>query len=413
MPNHYKKTLAACCLGYVTQSIVVNLAPLFFVIFRNYYDFSYSYIATIVFATFAIQIAVDALSVKFMGVLGYRRCAVLSQVFSAAGLLLLGVLPVVMDNRHVAVLTAVVFYSIGGSLIEVVISPITDSLPTRSADASMSFLHSFYSWGQVFVILVTTLLLVLIGERAWFAIPMIWTLLPLVNTFLFLKVPIIEPEPQSAARATGRLFGRRIFFLTMVLMISAGAAEQIMAQWASLFCERGLGVPKVIGDLLGPCLFAAFMGIGRTWYGVRGEKIDLKRALAVCSSLAIVCYIVTVFSESPMLSLAGCALCGLGVSLLWPGMISLTSATFPDGGPAMFAFLALGGDIGCALGPYLTGIVSDRISLSSLGRSLSNRFSMSIDEVSLKVGILAGVVFPVVMLAGTLALGRAKRNKST
>lgn len=411
MPKQYRKTLAACCLGYVTQSIVVNLAPLFFIVFRNSYGFSYSYIATLVLVTFTVQIAVDALSVRFMGRLGYRRCAILSQAVSAAGLALLGILPHVIPARA-AVLIAVVFYSVGGSLIEVVTSPITDLLPARSSKASMSFLHSFYSWGQVFVILATTLLLLALGEDAWYVIPLIWTVLPLVNTFFFMRVPVIEPEPQSAIKATGRLFGRRFFILTMLLMISAGATEQIMAQWASIFCERGLGVTKVVGDLLGPCLFAAFMGIGRSWYGAKGEKIDLRRALIVCSSLAVVCYLVTVFSFSAAVSLAGCALCGLGVSLLWPGMISLSSATFPDGGPAMFAYLALGGDLGCALGPYLAGIVSDRVSASDFGASVASRFAAGIDEVSLKAGILAGIIFPIIMLIGAVTLKKKKPRKS-
>lgn len=409
MPKQYKKTLAACCIGYVTQSVVVNLAPLFFVIFGRSFGFSYSYIATIVLVTFVVQIAVDALSVSFMGRLGYRRCAVLSQVSACLGLVALGTLPQIMD-AHAGVMIAVVIYSVGGALMEVVISPITDSLPSKSSEASMSFLHSFYSWGQVFVIGVTTLLLVLFGENLWYVIPFIWTAVPITAGVMFCRVPIIEPEPQNVFKATGRLFGRRIFILAMILMVCAGASEQIMAQWASLFCERGLGVNKVVGDLLGPCLFAAFMGIGRSWYGAKGEKIDLRRALALCSSFSIVCYLVTVLSGSSVMSLAGCALCGLGVSLLWPGMISLSSSTFPDGGPAMFAYLALGGDLGCSLGPYITGIVSDRVSSSDFGASLSARVGTGIDEVSLKAGILAGIVFPIVMLIGCLALTKNKKK---
>ncbi|MBQ7669371.1 MAG: MFS transporter [Clostridia bacterium] len=412
MPKKYKKTLAACCFGYVTQSIVVNLAPLFFIIFKRDFGFSYSFIASIVLATFVIQIAVDALSVKFMGTLGYRRCAILSQIFSASGLLMLGVLPGITGNAHIAVLVSVVLYSIGGALVEVVISPIVDSLPTESGSASMSFLHSFYSWGQVAVILITTFLLILIGESAWYVIPLIWTALPALCAALFFKVPIIEPEPQNAVKVTGRLFGRKIFILTMILMICAGASEQIMAQWASIFCENGLGVTKVVGDLLGPCLFAAFMGVGRTWYGIKGDKIDLRRAMIFCSSLTIACYLLTVFSGNSVASLAGCALCGLGVSLLWPGMLSLSSATFPDGGPAMFSYLALGGDVGCALGPYIAGIVSDRVSESEFGQSLAASTSSGIDEISLKAGILAGIVFPIIMLTGALLLGKKSNNES-
>ncbi|MBR6917150.1 MAG: MFS transporter [Clostridia bacterium] len=406
MNKEYKKTMAACCSGYVTQSIVVNLAPLFFVIFRNDFRFSYSFIATVIFVTFVIQIAVDAMSVKFMGRLGYRRCAVLSQVFSAAGILMLGLFPMIFANKHAAFLIAVTFYSIGGALMEVVISPIIDAIPSSSGGASMAFLHSFYSWGQVAVILLTTSALALIGHTRWYLIPFVWTALPIFNTFAFLKVPIIEPEAQNVVKTTERLFKRKLFLVSMLLMICAGAAEQIMAQWASLFCERGLGVDKVVGDLVGPCLFAAFMAIGRMWYGIKGDKVDLKRAIVACSSLSVVCYLVTVFSPFSALSLAGCALCGLGVSLLWPGMLSATSQSFPDGGPALFAYLALGGDLGCALGPYIAGVVSDSVSGSAVGSEIVSRFGLGIDEVSLKAGILAGIIFPVVMLIGSLALGR-------
>lgn len=408
MSAKYNKTRAACYLGYVAQSIVVNLAPLFFVIFRRDFGFSYSFIATLVFATFAIQMAVDAASVRFISSLGYKRCAILSQITSAVGIFLLGALPQIMAEKHAAVMIAVLFYSVGGALIEVVISPIIDALPSKSSEASMSFLHSFYSWGQVFVILVTTLLLLVTGERAWYVIPFIWTALPVVNIFLFAASPVIEPEKQDSVAAAKDLFRHGAFILTVFLMISAGAAEQIMAQWASLFCERGLGVDKVVGDLMGPCLFAAFMGIGRTWYGAVGERVNLSRALAGCSSLAIVCYLVTVFSGNSFLSLAGCAFCGLGVSLLWPGMISLTSKNFPAGGPAMFALLALGGDIGCSVGPFLTGQISDAVSKSQYLTDLAGRIGMGLDEFSLKCGILAGIVFPVFMLVGTLLLRKNK-----
>ncbi|MBR3640357.1 MAG: MFS transporter, partial [Clostridia bacterium] len=296
MPEKYKKTVAACCLGYVTQSAVVNLAPLFFVIFRRDLGFSYSFIAALVFMTFAVQITVDALSVRFMSRIGYRRCAILSQIISAVGIALLGILPGLIGNKGAAVMIAVIVYSVGGGLIEVVISPIIDALPKRSKGGGMAFLHSFYSWGQVAVILLTTLSLRLFGESAWYTIAVVWAALPVFNTFMFAKVPIIEPVPQSAGSAVGRLFRSGTFILVLLLMICAGAAEQVMAQWASLFCEKGLGVEKVVGDILGPCLFAAFMGIGRTFYGVRGEKIRLSNALIFCSSLAVVCYLLTVFS---------------------------------------------------------------------------------------------------------------------
>ncbi|MBR0303523.1 MAG: MFS transporter, partial [Clostridia bacterium] len=253
-----------------------------------------------------------------------------------------------------------------------------------------------------------TLLIALIGREHWYFIPLLWTALPVANVFLFLTTPVIEPGPESEG-SNRHAFASPAFVLTMILMISAGASEQIMAQWASIFCERGLGVTKVVGDLLGPCLFAAFMGIGRTLYGIAGDGKKLLSSIRFCSALCIVCYLLTVFSGNAFLSLAGCAFCGLGVSLLWPGMISVTSASYPTGGPAMFALLALGGDIGCSVGPYLTGVVSDTVSNSARLSSLAAERGIGVDELSLKAGILAGIVFPVLMLTGTLLLKKRKK----
>ena len=151
----------------------------------------------------------------------------------------------------------------------------------------------------------------------------------------------------------------------MLLMLCAGASELAMSQWSSLFAERALGVSKVVGDLMGPCLFAVFMGIGRTLYGIWGERIRLSRALALCAVLCILCYLGTALFQNPLLALLSCALCGFSVSLMWPGTFSLTAAAYPKGGTAMFGVLAVLGDIGCSTGPALMGAVSGAISSSA------------------------------------------------
>ena len=176
----------------------------------------------------------------------------------------------------------------------------------------------------------------------------------------------------------------KIFLIALLLMVCSGATEQAMGQWASLFAEKGLGISKALGDLFGPCLFAAMMGIVRTLYGIKGQKINIQKALVVCSFVCIMSFAITALVPIPAISLLGCSLCGLAVSLMWPGMLSLTAAGYPAGGTAMFAMLALGGDLGCSVGPWLTGIVAD--------------------SSSLNIGLLMGMIFPAIMLIGLFIL---------
>lgn len=404
MSSNYKSTLFACYLGYITQAIVVNLAPLFFVIFQIDYGISYSKIGGLVLFTFGVQLCVDILMLKLLPKIGYRASAVFAHVFSVVGLVLLGILPHLIDP-YVGILISVFFYSIGGGLIEVVISPIVDSLPGEAKASSMSLLHSFYSWGQMLVVLLTTLVLKLIGNDLWQIIPFLWALLPLINGIRFLKVPLIPIPAEQKKRSALGFFRSPVFIVAFFLMICSGASEQAMAQWASLFAEQGLGVSKVLGDLLGPCLFAVFMSIGRTFYGIKGEKINLWGALFGCALLSIVCYLVTVFVNIPVVALLGCAVCGLGTSLLWPGMLSYASMKYNySAGPVMFGLLALGGDIGCSVGPWVTGAVSDLYlelnKATELIENLSNR--------AIKTGLLAAIVFPVMMAVFLLIMRKIK-----
>ncbi len=402
MAPNYKPTLHACYLGYITQAIVVNLAPLFFVIFQTDYGVSYSQIGSLVLFTFAVQMGVDILMLKVLPKIGYRAAAVSAHVFSVVGLVLLGFLPRIMAP-YSGILISVFFYSIGGGLIEVVISPIVDSLPGDAKASGMSLLHSFYSWGQMLVVLLSTLLLKLIGGDLWQFIPILWAILPLVNTFKFLTVPLIPIPSEQKTRSPLGFFRSPLFIVAFLLMICSGAAEQAMAQWASLFAEQGLGVSKVLGDLLGPCMFALFMSIGRTFYGIKGEKVNLWGALLGCSVLSIVCYLVTVFVPIPAVALLGCALCGLGTSLLWPGMLAYTSRKYNyTAGPVMFGLLALGGDIGCSSGPWLTGAVSD------LYLSLKEGGADVLAEEAIKAGLLAAIVFPILMVVLLFVMKRMK-----
>lgn len=412
MQPNYKTTLRVCSLAYITQAIVVNLVPLFFVIFRSDYGISYAFLAGVVLYTFVVQILVDLASVRLVSRVGYRTLSVLSQITSAAGLIMLTLLPIVMRSFQAALVISVTFYSIGGGLAEVVISPICDALPTDDSKAgSMSFLHSFYSWGQVLVILVTTAALSLIGDARWQLIPLVWSVVPIVNIVGFLKAPIPEVTAQKAGGIL-EMLKSPVFISAMVLMICSGASEQVMAQWSSMFAERGLGISKVAGDLFGPCLFAAFMGLGRTAYGVIGDRLNITKALLLGSLLTVASYIMAVFSPWAPLSLAGCALSGLGVSILWPGMLSYSARRYPAGGGAMFALLALGGDIGCSVGPWLSGLVSDRVLVADGASFISKCVALDAEQLGLRCGILAGIVFPVIMAAAMAVIVLKKQKQS-
>ena len=399
--TNYRSTKLACYLGYITQAITINLAPLFFVIFGKDFGVSYTELGGLVLLTFVLQIAVDAAMIKLTYKIGYRVSAVAAHVFSSAGLILLGILPQIMDP-FTGILISVGVYAIGGGMTEVVISPIIESLPSDAKASSMSLLHSFYSWGLVAVVSITTVVLKLVGEDMWWVLPIMWAAVPFFNIFFFAKVPLVPISNEAGSTPVRAYFKSPIMYVAILLMICGGASEMAMSQWASLFAESGLGVTKVLGDLLGPCLFAIFMGLGRTVYGMYGAKLHIKPALMLCGIMSTVCYLVTVFCSSPILALMGCALCGLGVSLMWPGVLSMTSAEFGKlSSPALFAFLALAGDVGCSLGPWITGKVSDTYLVLNAAATSSD---------ALRAGLLAACVFPVVMIIGCGAMIFVKKK---
>ena len=402
--QNFKSTVFACYRGYITQGIVNNLSPLFFVLFQNKFGISYSLISALILCNFVTQVITDMLSVKYVDRIGYRKSAVIAHALAFSGLVMQGTLPNVLPAPYVGLVLATIVNGVGGGLIEVIISPIVDSCPGDAKASAMSLLHSFYCWGQVGVVLITTLLLRLIGEDLWFIIPILWSLLPLYNLFRFLKVPLMPTVPEEEKTPLKTLFTSKIFLLALLLMLCAGASELAMSQWSSLFAERALGVTKVIGDLLGPCLFAVFMGIGRTIYGVWGEKIHLTGAMVFCAALCILCYLGTALFENPWLSLLSCALCGFSVSLMWPGTFSLTSAAYPKGGTAMFGILAVLGDVGCSVGPALMGAVSGAVSgNANIAAAFPN---LTADQLGLKSGMLFSAVFPAFILIGVLLLTR-------
>ncbi len=400
MERNYKSTLHACYLGYISQAIVNNLAPLLFIIFQNEYNISFEMIGRLILINFGTQLVVDALTVKFVDKIGYRIAVVTAHFFCSIGLIGLGILPVIMHVPYQGLVVAVVLYAIGGGLIEVLISPIVDSIPGDAKASAMSLLHSFYCWGQFAVVLISTVFIKLAGEGWWSILPIIWAVVPAFNLFKFMRVPLVPAIPEHERVPVKRLLKSRLFLIAMLLMVCAGASELAMSQWSSLFAQKGLKVSKFMGDLLGPCLFAILMGIVRILYGIYGHKINLKKALLTSGVLCLICYTIAVFVQVPIISLLSCALCGLSVALMWPGIFSLTSEKYPGGGTAMFGILAIFGDLGCSVGPWIAGLISDYSQKSVKLIEFGAAYGLNAQQVGLKTGIFAAAVFPLLMIVG-------------
>lgn len=406
----YKHTRYACYAGYITQAIINNLAPLLFIIFQTQYGLNFEMVGRLILINFGTQIIADILAVKFADKFGYRASAVLAHVFCTAGLILLGTLPQVCSSPYIGLVIAVVTYALGGGLLEVLVSPIVDSLPGEKKASDMSLLHSFYCWGQMGVVLISTLILTAFGTDIWMWLPLGWAILPFVNLFFFMKVPFVPPVPEEKLMTVRELCKNRVFLLALVIMMCAGASELTMSQWSSLFAETGLGVSKTLGDLLGPCLFAALMGTGRLLYGLYGHRLNLQNGLLFCGCLCMLCYFTTVFAPHPLLSLIGCAVCGFSVSLMWPGAFSDTAARFPMGGTAMFGMMAVFGDLGASLGPWISGVVSDLSQKTNLLQQMQASTGEELSQLGLKAGLLAAVIFPLILTLSVLYLKKRRKN---
>lgn len=393
MKFDYKKTMYACFVGYIVQAIVNSFVPLLFVTFQETYNIPLTQITLLITVNFVVQLLVDLLSAGFIDKIGYRASVILAHIFAAAGLALLTILPEVLPDPFVGILIAVFVYAIGGGLIEVLISPIIEACPTDNKESAMSLLHSFYCWGCTGVVLISTIFFTIFGISHWKILTLLWTILPLANMLLFTKVPIYSlQEEGEKGMNLGELFREKMFWILMLMMVCSGAAEQSVSQWASTFAEKGLGITKSVGDLVGPMLFSILMGLSRLLYGKYGEKLDLDRFMKFSCVLCIVSYLCISFIPVPMVELLGCGLCGFSVGILWPGTFSKAAAALRRGGTLLFALLALAGDLGCSGGPTLVGFVS-----SGLGDNL-------------RLGIFAGIIFPILLLGSLMLGGRRERE---
>ena len=383
MDQKYQRTVYACFVGYIVQAIVNNFVPLLFLTFHAAFGIPLIQITFLVTLNFGVQLLVDLASVAFVDRIGYRLSLMIAHGCSALGLVLLALLPDVLHDPYVGILISVVLYAIGGGLLEVLVSPVMESCPTPNKEAAMSLLHSFYCWGHVGVVLISTAFFTLFGIAHWRIMACLWSIVPFVNLILFSRVPIAPLIKEGEKGMTlVELLKNKLFWILLLLMICAGACEQAVSQWASTFAEQGLGVSKTLGDLAGPMLFAILMGTSRAIYGKLGDRLPLEKCIFGCALLCLGSYLVISLCPIPAISLIACGICGFSVGIFWPGTFSMASAALPTGGTALFALLALGGDVGCSGGPTYVGAIS-----SALGGDL-------------KKGILLAIVFPILLLIG-------------
>ena len=378
--KNYKKTLIACYFGFVTQAIAANYAPLLFLTFKSAYGIGLETIALIPAIFYVTQLLVDYAATRYVDRIGYRVCVVASQLLAAVGLILMAILPDLLPMPFIGILIAVSLYAIGSGLVEVLVSPIVEACPFENKAGMMSLLHSFYCWGAVAVILGSTFFFSAFGIENWRALTLIWAALPLYNAVNFMTCPIERLVEDGKSLSANELMRKPLFWLLIMLMVCSGAAEASMAQWASAFTESALGVSKAVGDLAGPCLFAVCMGGARVLYGSISQKVNLTSAMLVSGVLCVGCYLTASLASSPLVGLLGCAFCGASVGVMWPGTLSISSQKCPTGGTAMFAFLALAGDLGAAVSPAVVGGVAQWVG------------------GNLKVGLLAASVFPLALI---------------
>lgn len=389
----YEHTIYASYLGYITQAIVNNFAPLLFLTFAKQYDLTLDKITFITTLNFFIQLITDFLAAKYVDRIGYRPCVVAAHIFSCSGLITMAFLPDLLPNSYIGLLISVMLYAIGGGLIEVLISPIVEACPTEKKDAAMSLLHSFYCWGHVAVVLCSTLFFQFIGIKNWKILACLWALIPLVNTFYFMLVPLYPIVNEQERIPIRSMIKQKSFWLLMIIMVCAGASEQGMSQWASAFAESALNVSKTVGDLAGPLAFATLMGTARALYGKYSEQIPLQKMMIASALLCICCYLVAAISNNPIIGLLGCAICGFSVGIFWPGTFSTAAITLPNTGTAMYALMALAGDVGCTAGPSVVGFIANA------------------NKNNLKLGLIFAIIFPIVILLGINYLGKISQGR--
>ena len=318
----------------------------------------------------------------------------LTPVLAAIGLFVYSVWPFFFTNSiYAGLVLATIIFSAAGGLGEVLISPVIASIPSDDPDREMSKLHSVYAWGVVFVVIFSTIFLLLFGTTHWQMLAFLFLLIPLTSAILFRSttIPTLE-TPEQVSGALALLKNKGIWICVFAIFLG-GASECTMAQWSSGYLEQALGIPKIWGDLFGVALFSVMLGLGRTLYSKFGKNIAL--VLFAGSIGATCCYLIAVISPVPLIGLLACAFTGFCVSMLWPGSLIIASDRFPSGGVFIYALMAAGGDLGASIGPQLLGIITDITMVQPSIVKWAQTLGFSAEQFGMKIGMLVCMLFPL------------------
>lgn len=409
MSNKTRILKLACYSVNVTMSAVATLSPLLFMTFRSEYGISYSLLGLLVVINFSTQLLVDLIfsffSHKFNMSLTVKSIPYIAMV----GFIIYALSPFIFKNNiYVGLALGTVVFSAASGLGEVLISPVIAALPSDNPEREMSKLHSVYAWGVVFIVTFATSFLFLFGEEKWQILALLLSVIPLVSAvlFFFSEIPKMEtPEKVSGAFA---FLKRGEVWLCFFAIFLGGAIECTMAQWASGYIEKAIGIPKIWGDIFGVALFGLMMGIGRSAYAKKGKNIE--KVLFFSAIGAFVCYFLATVSNIPFLGLCACAMTGLFAAMLWPGSLVVSSKKIPDGGVFIFALMAAGGDMGASLIPQAVGIITDSVAMNASALNIAERLGLSVEELSMKAGMSVGMlVSAAAIIVYLYILKKAKR----
>lgn len=398
MGQQYKHVVRTCYLGSFVQAIVCNLAPILFIPLKDQFGLTYEQIGRLILVNFAVQLLSDLVFGACIQRVGVKRFAILANICACTGLWAFAILPFHLQNPYDGLIIGIVLSAVGSGILEILLSPIINAVPSDHKAQDMALAHSFYAWGQATVVLITTLAILILGRMNWPIIVLAWSVFAVIDGINFYRAELPPFVPEEKRQRTRTLLKQPIFLLSVMAMVFAGATEVTIGQWKSAFLERGMGFPKVVGDVAGLCLFAVALGIGRAWYGLKGQNINLHRVLIASAWFSICVYLVASLSPWPYVTLAACVLSGFAVSLLWPGMVALSAERFPLAGASMFALLAAGGDNGAAIAPWLVGVVADKAASLQIFIQRLYGGSLSLEQVSLRSGLLFASIYPVMML---------------
>ena len=358
----YRRTIGACYAGIVCQAAIVNITALLFTALGEEFSLSYTQLGLLVLVNFTTQVLIALIFGNIVDRFGFRRFIVGAHFAAAIGMAVFAFTPYLPFEPYIMLIIGTLIFGAAGGFLEVLLSPIINAIPTDEKSSAMSIMHSFFCFGHVFVAIATTLFLMVFGRESWPIIIFIWLLLPLINGINFLSCPIENAAPIDKQSSVKQAIP--LFILLVLMIVFAGASEITFSQWASAYMEETMELPKVIGDIAGVGMFALMMGLCRLGYGIITQKKpgllpSQSRLMLVGTIIVFLSYVTLAATHNPILGLIACALCGLGVGLLWPGTLSLAVENFPTAGTWIFAIMAAGGNIGASAGPAIFGVIAD------------------------------------------------------